>query len=433
LPEKSFNILLLDFNPFTEPVTPISLGGVGAMAKAQGYGVSVVSLGTNSKFSPAAFRSYLQEYRPRLVGFGAYQRNMLHILGLARLIKSTLDDVKIVLGGPQATFMPDAAFLYSLPDIDYLSRGEGELTIVEIARALEEDDPDKPIPGVTSRSKAGEILTGPNPEEPQNLDDYPSPWLEGVLDPTEVTESIMLTSRGCPFNCKFCYTPAAFKRKIRAQSVERALEDIAWVANRGTGRLWFADPNFSFSRKRVDSMLEGILQRNLQVSMWVETRADMFDRTLARLMKRAGVSQVAFGLESASPAVYPALEKNIEPEKIAEAVALAFAEGLDVELFSQFGLPGETADDALSTLKFVKQCGVAVRGNSNAQQMQLYYGSEICDNYEDYGVQPLRRSYPPYLALGTEYETKWMPKADIELVKNAWRAESEDGGKRVVS
>jgi hypothetical protein len=159
----------------------------------------------------------------------------------------------------------------------------------------------------------------------------------------------------------------------------------------------------------------------------------MLTPELIRLMKRAGVYLVAMGLESASPNVYPGLNKNLEPEAIREAARLALDAGLDVELFSQFALPNEALEDAMATLEFVKGCGVKIQGNSNAQQMQIYFGSEICSNYAQYGVIPLRDGFPPYLSIGTEFETRWMSKAEIDAIKRAWRAESLDGGKRVVS
>ena len=87
----------------------------------------------------------------------------------------------------------------------------------------------------------------------------------------------------------------------------------------------------------------------------------------------------------------------------------------------------------MATLQFVKDCGVKIRGNSNAQQMQLYFGSAICADYAQYGVTPLRETFPPYLSMGTEFETRWMSKREIEEIKEAWRAESLDGGKRLVS
>ncbi len=102
-------VLLIDFNPFMPPVTPISLGNIGANLKFHGHEVEVVSLGSNSSFSPHGLVSYLKEYSPHLIGFGTYQRNIPHVRSIAQLAKNVLPNCRVVLGGPQATFLPDAA------------------------------------------------------------------------------------------------------------------------------------------------------------------------------------------------------------------------------------------------------------------------------------------------------------------------------------
>jgi radical SAM superfamily enzyme YgiQ (UPF0313 family) len=426
------NVLLIDLSPFTEAVTPVSLGHIGAAIVGRGHTVKILSIGPASTLSLSGLRGFLEEFQPSLVGFGTYQRNLPHIIALARLIKETLPGVSIVLGGPQASFMPDAG-LAALEDIDFLCRGEGEAVITAVAEAVLSGDTRQPVPGTTRRTSEGGILTGPALQPAGDLDAYPSPWLSGILDPGAMGESIMLTSRGCPHACVFCYTPAASERKIRYNSVDRVLEEITYVATHGTGRLWFADPNFSFSEQRVVRILEGILKRNLDVEIWIETRADMLTPELVQLMKRAGVYLVAMGLESASPKVFPGLNKSLQPDRIHEAARMTLDAGLDVELFSQYALPNETLEDAMATLRFVKDCGVKIQGNSNAQQMQLYFGSEICSDYGRHGVTPLRETFPPYLSIGTEFETEWMSEREIDTVKKAWRSESLDGGKRVVS
>jgi radical SAM superfamily enzyme YgiQ (UPF0313 family) len=428
----SMRVLLIDINPFMPPVTPISLGNIAAVLKASGHEVEVMSLGSNSMFSPQGVARFLKQYQPRLIGFGTYQRNIPHVRALAQLAKRVLPECRVVLGGPQVTFMPDAA-VSALPEIDFLSRGEGEQAIRNIAEAMSHGVGGQPIPGVTTRKEGGECITGPSIEVARELDEYPSPWLTGVLDPAAMDESIILTSRGCPNNCCFCYTPAAFGPGTCSQSVERVLEDLAFVSQHGTGRLWFADPNFSFSETRVVEILEGILERGIASRMWIETRADMLTPQLIELMKRAGVHSIAMGLESASPNVYPALKKGIDPEQIEQAARSAIDSGLDVELFSQFALPNETKEDALQTLQFVMNCGVKIQGNSNAQQMHLYFGTELYSNHRERGIKPLRDDLPPYLAIGGAFETDWMTSAEIKQVETAWRAESADGGRRVVS
>jgi radical SAM superfamily enzyme YgiQ (UPF0313 family) len=426
------HVLLIDINPFMAPTTPISLGYLGAVLRASGHEVQVTSLGLTSKLSVAGLSSYLRSFAPELVGLGAYQRNLLHVRAIARIVKQSLPGTRVVLGGPQAMFLPDPGFA-AMPEVDYICRGEGELVIRLIADTVAEGEWQMPIPGVTSRLPDGTCISGPPVDPPRDLDSYPSPWLSGVLDPAEMEESILLTSRGCPHRCTFCFTAAASRGRLRCHSVERVLDDIAHVSSRGSGRLWFADPNFSFSRTRVTEILEGILRQELAVKMWIETRADMLTPDLISLMKRAGVHTVALGLESASANVYPRVSKDLEPHQVAEAARTTLAAGLDVELFSQFALPGERFQDAMITLQFVKDCGVKIRGNSNAQQMQLYFGSEITNCCAEHGLRPLRDQLPPYLSIGTEFETEWMSKEEIEQVKATWRAESLDGGQRIVS
>jgi anaerobic magnesium-protoporphyrin IX monomethyl ester cyclase len=430
--QAAMRVLLIDFNPFSQLVTPISLGYIGAALKARGHEVRVLALSAASLFSASSFKSFVGEFSPRLVGFATYQRNIFHVRSLTSLVKEAAPHCSIMLGGPQATFLPEAA-LDALPAVDYLCRGEGEVVVLALAEALRGGDMAEALPGATRRSPGGGYLTGPTVAPPADLDEYPSPWLTGLLDPAATGESIMLTSRGCPYGCAFCYTPAAFGRSIRTHSVERVIEEIAFVSARGSGRLWFADPNFSFRQERVVAILEGVARRGVKAEMWIETRADMLDGELLRLLKHAGVYLVAMGLESASENVYPHLDKQVDPDTVRHASEMALAAGLDVELFSQYALPYERLEDAMATLRFVREAGIKIQGNSNAQQMQIYFGSQINNEPLRFGIKPLRSRFAPYHSIGTEFETEWMSKSEIDQVRQAWLAASLDGGKRVVS
>jgi anaerobic magnesium-protoporphyrin IX monomethyl ester cyclase len=154
---------------------------------------------------------------------------------------------------------------------------------------------------------------------------------------------------------------------------------------------------------------------------------------LLNMLKRSGVHMVAMGLESASENVYPHLDKQLDPGKVRQATEMALAAGVDVELFSQYALPHERLDDAMATLRFVQNAGVKIQGNSNAQQMQIYFGSRVTAEPHSFGVKPLRKRVAPYHSIGTEFETEWMNKSEIDRVRKAWLAASLDGGKRLVS
>ncbi len=426
------NVLLIETNPFAPVSTPISLGYLSAFLKSKGFTVRILTLGQDSSASRASLYELISNFRPALVGLSAYQRTMLYVIGLARLIKSADSDIKVAIGGPQATFLPSAALAY-MPDVDYVCRSSGEAALLGVAQAVSNGAPFSDLAGVSYKDTDGRVIDTVGVEGYADLDRYPSPYLEDVFDYSRMKEAIMLTSRGCPHNCIFCYTPPAFGNKISFHSIDRVIEEIKWIRKNGVKRLWFADPNISFEPQRLTEILDRILTQGLEAEMWLQTRVDLVNPELMKQMKRAGVTTIAFGLESASGRVLDRLGKRISTEKVANAIALAQSQGVEVELFTMFGLPYETYEDAMKTLEFVKKNKVKIMGNTNSQQMQIYFGAPMATEYEKYNIRPLNDKRPAYISIGCQYETDHMSVDQIHEVQNMWRANSLDGGKRVVS
>jgi len=424
-------VLLVEVNPFSPPTLPISLGYIAAFLRQHGFQSKILTISEQAEHSLNSLSNFIQDFSPQLVGFSVYQRNILYVLGLAAFIKSLQPEIKVALGGPQITFMPSEA-LKQMPMVDYLCRSEGEFALLSIAQAIAGGNPTDGIQGTTYRVE-DDIVEGKSVDGFEDLDKYPSPHLMDVFDYTSVEEAIMLSSRGCPYNCIFCYTPQAFKHKIRFHSIARVIEEIKWVVKKGKNRLWFADPNFSFSGERVHQLLDEIIRLGLNVKMWLETRVDLIDENMIKKMKRAGVHTIAYGLESASKRILKKITKKTSLAQLETAISLAQKYGLEVELFSLFALPGETFAEALETLEFVKSHGIKIQGNSNAQQMQLYFGTPITRNYTKYGIKPFPEKRPAYISIGDRYETETMSREEIEKIKMLWRKHSLDKGRRLVS
>ena len=98
---------------------------------------------------------------------------------------------------------------------------------------------------------------------------------------------------------------------------------------------------------------------------------------------------------------------------------------MDAELFSIFGLPGETIEDARRTIEFVRSLGVPIQSNSGSQQMQLYFGSIYEKHPERYGIKPMVGYRPSYISAGDQYETESMSQAEIKKVRNLWTLANE--------
>ncbi|MCK4467459.1 MAG: cobalamin-dependent protein, partial [Desulfobacterales bacterium] len=194
------NVLLIEINPFAPASTPISSGYIASFLKSKGFNARVLALGENTYISRTNLCEIVSRFNPALIGLSVYQRTMLYVIGLARLIKSVDKDIKIAIGGPQATFMPSAAF-FELHDIDYISRSSGEETLLRVARAIKNGTPFSNLLGVSYKDASGEVFDTPGLDAEADLDLYPSPYLDDTFDYSRMSEAIMLTSRGCPHDC----------------------------------------------------------------------------------------------------------------------------------------------------------------------------------------------------------------------------------------
>ncbi len=397
---------------------PISEAYILAYLRQHGFEGEILVDCMDQPLSAVHLEGILRERQPLVLGFSAYQENMDTIRLWARFAKATVPDLKVILGGPQATFMPGEA-LRQMEEVDFLCRGEGEVVMLRLAHCLTGGNDVRQVPGLSLLVEGRPFETGPSPGK-QNLDDYPSPYLTGLIDLGEKEQAMLLASRGCPFNCLFCYTPKASGKRIRFHSIDRIIEEIKYLRKRGLNRFWFADPNFSFSRERLEELLEAIARRTPGISFWCQTRYDLVDKDLLGLLKRAGAHTVAYGLESGDQDVLKGINKHLDLERLRTVIAQSQDEGLNVELFTLYGLPGETFPQALKTLDFVKRNRVVIQGNSISQQLHLFFGTPFDQDPASYGIRPLPWTRPAYLSVCRDFETDSMSADEIRRMSLIW-------------
>jgi hypothetical protein len=302
-----------------------------------------------------------------------------------------------------------------------------------LARALSNGKELSRVPGLCFLREDDEVVeTGPAHGE-KDLDEYASPYLTDLIDLKYKARAVMLTSRGCSYDCAFCYTPNASRRRVRFHSIGRILEEMKYLKSRGMPAFWFADPNFSSSRKRLVTLLEAIVREVSGVNFWCQTRYDLVDEELVALLRRAGADNVAFGLESANPEVLGRINKPIDLVRLAEVIRMTQEAGINVELFSMFALPGETFEQAANTLEFVRNNRVAVESNSISQQAHLFFGTPMNDDPAAYGIRPFPRTRPAYLSVCRDYETDAMSADDIHRMSLIWRLNRNDFAEDVLT
>jgi len=397
---------------------PISLGYVAAYLKINGFDSYILDDLEDKTLRLGELKQFILEHHPILVGFSAYQANIERIRLYAKYIKSIDSKIRVIIGGPQATFMPTDGLL-DLKYVDIICRSEGEGVMLDVVRSLCNNDSLSKVQGISYVE--GDVLYDTELSKGfEDLDKYPSPYLLDIIDLSQKEAAMVITSRGCVYHCIFCYTPRASHFKIRFYSIERVMDEIRHCIEKGITRFWFADPNFSFSPKRIERLMDQILTENLKISFWCQTRYDLVNESLLRKMKRAGAATIAYGLESASKPILKGTKKNLDVERLPQVVKLTQSLGIDVELFSIYGLPGETLDDARKTLNFVKGHGIVMEGNAGSQQLEIYFGTELHQNYASYGIIPTKSHKPRYLSIGTDFETTTLSSKDIAKIKAIW-------------
>lgn len=277
---------------------------------------------------------------------------------MAKLLKDNCD--MLVAGGPLPTLRPEDF----LVDFDVVIVGEGEKTMLELVRTIENNGSLSRISGIVykeqKKNERAKVFYTPPREFVEDLDRLPFPSRD-LFDNQSYknyyskkfgyTTTSLITSRGCPFNCDFC-SRAVFGNKFRTRSAVNVVDEIESVKALGYERIWFADDCFTLNRKRLLDICYEITRRGLKMEWECLSRVDTIDQETAFKMKQAGCVRVFFGIESGNDDVLALMKKQATANQAKEAVFLTKSTGIQVGAFFIVGYPGETNETILDTLRF---------------------------------------------------------------------------------
>jgi radical SAM superfamily enzyme YgiQ (UPF0313 family) len=168
----------------------------------------------------------------------------------------------------------------------------------------------------------------------------------------------MNTSRGCPFQCKFCSILGPWGRGYRSFSAPLLVDEIEHLIERfGVRGVCFREDNFIVGRKRVEQMCQLMNERNLEIEWAAEVRVDSLDERLADLMAQSGCRGLLFGVESGSERMLVAMKKDITLDETRRTFAMCKRVGIKTYASIVFGLPGETSVDRELTKAFIEEIG----------------------------------------------------------------------------
>lgn len=301
----------------------------------------------------------LLKRKPDLVALTALTPTIGRALETAQVVKETLPDSIVVMGGYHPTFN----FIETLEDenVDIVIRGEGEYIMLNLVQALENQSSLHDVKGIVFEDEnSKEIVV--NPEAPliQDLDELPFPALNllpmkkyRLLD-MDTHMTTMITTRGCPMQCSFCSSAAMHGKKIRERSVENIVDEIEYLkTNYDIDTIAFMDDTFTLKKRKVMAICDEILKRNIEIMWGCTSRVDTLDEKLLKKMKEAGCITIFIGVESADQQQLDNMCKNTTIAKIENAFKIAHKLKIRTIASVALGMPGDTKEIINKTVKFV--------------------------------------------------------------------------------
>lgn len=292
--------------------------------------------------------------RAEIIGLSVNVSNVENSLETARRVKSRWPGKRVVAGGPFCISAPER--LLEEGTVDAVAVGEGEETLLEMAGGKEWPD----IKGLWFKDGAGRaVFTGPRPWI-EDLDGLPFPALDLVplekyYSPVKKTlpVSSLISSRGCPYNCIFCFKTMG--NRWRARSPGNVVDEIEWqVRELGVREICIYDDNFTMDTERAAEISDEILRRGIDVSLQLTNgvRVDRLTRELVRKLKAAGVWIIGVAPESGSPETLERIGKRFSLEQVRRSVRWCKDEGIRTYSFFMVGFPWETRGHIEETIDF---------------------------------------------------------------------------------
>lgn len=247
----------------------------------------------------------VREHQPEVVGLSVMTFQRKTALQIIALVRSLRPEVRVVVGGYDPSLAPQA-YMSDGNGIDYIVRGEGEITFRELLRALERGDGFHHILGLSYRAADG---WHDNPSRPVHtldgddirLPDRKARVLNGYTMMGRVID-VIETSRGCTFDCGFCSIIEMRGRNFHTYTFDRVLADIRDARDHGARAIFIVDDNISLNIKRFEALCQAIIDAGLNDIVYsvqaMTSPIAMHGETLAPLMQKAGFRYVFLGIEN---------------------------------------------------------------------------------------------------------------------------------------
>ncbi|HEY5532481.1 MAG TPA: radical SAM protein [Candidatus Anoxymicrobiaceae bacterium] len=268
-----------------------------------------------------------------------------------------MSDAPVVLGGAHVSFLADEGLEKGA---DYVVRGEGERTFIELIKYLSTGVGElSDIEGL-SYIEEGEHRHNPDRERIADLSSLPWPDLTLIEGFEKLKVIPIMTSRGCPYDCKFCSVTSMFGRRYRFREVDDVIGELEVLCARQPKRsVFFYDDNFTASPSHTKELLRKMKEKGITPHWHAQARVDVVkDEELMQLMRETNCKNLFLGVESVNPATLEAFRKSQTVEDIERAVEVIHKYKITVHGMFVLGSDDDDKETIRETVRFARRCGI---------------------------------------------------------------------------
>jgi radical SAM superfamily enzyme YgiQ (UPF0313 family) len=357
---------------------PVGIATIGTFLNQAGYDVVVYDADCNYdpqymdySLLPQFYPEYLDSFQnqsheiwkevekviasvnPDIVGISIWTTYAASAFHVAKLCKEANPACVVVMGGPHATAKGEEILKIS-SDVDYVVRGEGEVTMLELLRQISSGRKSiSSIAGLSFRNKDTIVHNLPR-DATKDLGLFRFPDRSLLMNEHKYTSEdmgLIMSSRGCPFACSYC---ATHRRTVSYRPIDHVVDEIKLVKEEyGTTLFSFKDDSFTVNKKRVEQFCDKLIADKLRINWECNTRVDLIDESLLVKMKKAGCNNIKVGIESGSERILKKMNKGITQDQVRIAAKMFRKVGIHWTGYFMMGVPGETVDEIYQTLNFM--------------------------------------------------------------------------------
>ncbi len=339
---------------------PLNLVYIAGSLQAAGHEVELYDAMT--KFhTHEQIASRIEDRRPDVVATGGFTAVVNDCLKVLETAKSIDANILTVIGGVHPNFCFDE-ILKTHPEVDYVVRGEGEVTFPELLECWESGGDPAKVRGIAFRDGDGVTAT---PSRPfiENLDRLPRAWnlvewSDYTYRPTpDSTLAVVGFARGCVSGCTFCSQQLFWEQSWRSRSPENFVAELAALkADYGVNVAMIADESPATDAERWRRVVDLLIEADLGMEILLETRVvDVLrDEPILDLYREAGIVHIYVGVESGSAETLKKFNKQIEVEQSRRAIELINEAGIISETSFVLGMPEDTQESMRHTAKLAQ-------------------------------------------------------------------------------